>query len=460
MSAVNLLTPILNGGIQNVNFVNGRVLTAEDLTAERSANLQRQRLMGNCIGDGVAGGYEVTLSSKSVAYGQQVVHITAGVAINRSGDVLQLATDTDVVLAATLPTAPNNGGLFAVCQPPVAELSNPGIYVLTVLPASGYQGQAPVTQLGSNGVATSCSSRFATAGVQFRLSPVTLAGSGSGLQPTLYALANQIQTLLNTSAPTDTVAPLLSQLRNGLAHACFGTGQAAALAADPLTALDQSTPPEAFGIVEDQRASGLLTNCEVPLAIVYWSLQGIQFVDMWSVRRTLAAPSPATDWAPELSGRRQADGLAVLLQFQSQMEYLAASLGSDLLLSFQAANYFLFLPPAGLIVQSGFGPNGFVPAQFFGGRQIRGPYFIEGVRLRPLLLDSLRYTPIDLVNDKQMMWLYVIRENSQAVAANVTGAPRAAMVFTSGYVPYRAEPQFDLSHFNNANFAFVPAPAP
>ena len=45
MSAVSLLTPILNGGIQNVNFVNGRILTASDMTAERTANLQRQRLL-------------------------------------------------------------------------------------------------------------------------------------------------------------------------------------------------------------------------------------------------------------------------------------------------------------------------------------------------------------------------------------------------------------------------------
>ena len=53
MSAVSLLTPILTGGIQNVNFVNGRVLTAADMTAERTANLQRQRLLGTCIGAGV-----------------------------------------------------------------------------------------------------------------------------------------------------------------------------------------------------------------------------------------------------------------------------------------------------------------------------------------------------------------------------------------------------------------------
>ena len=236
MSAVNLLTPILSGGIQNINFVNGRVLTAEDMTAERTATLQRQRLMGKSVGDGVACGLEVTLSANSVAYGQQVVHITAGVAVNRNGDVMQLSSDTDVTLTATLPSVTVNG-LFAPCAPPQTLLTNPGVYVLTVLPASGYQGQAPVTQLNSAGVATSCSSRYQTAGVQFRLSLVTLASTGTGLQPTLYALANQIQAQLNTGAAAATLAPQLSQLQNGLAHACFGTDTLAAYAANPFAGL-------------------------------------------------------------------------------------------------------------------------------------------------------------------------------------------------------------------------------
>ena len=54
MSAVDLLTPILNGGIQNINFVNGTVLDGRELTGERKATLQRQRLIGKCVGDGVA----------------------------------------------------------------------------------------------------------------------------------------------------------------------------------------------------------------------------------------------------------------------------------------------------------------------------------------------------------------------------------------------------------------------
>src|SRR5947209_11795385 len=118
MSAVSLLTPILNGGIQNVNFVNGRILTASDMTAERTANLRRQRLLGSCVGDGVAYGLAVTLSSSSVPFGKQLVHVTAGAALNRNGDVLKLASDTGGTLTAPPPSAATDPGLFDPCAPP------------------------------------------------------------------------------------------------------------------------------------------------------------------------------------------------------------------------------------------------------------------------------------------------------------------------------------------------------
>jgi hypothetical protein len=458
MSAVSLLTPILNGGIQNVNFVNGRGLTAEDMTAERTANLQRQRLMGTSIGDGVAYGLEVTLSSSSVAYGQQVVHVTAGLAVNRNGDMLQLPSDTDITLTATLPAAAANGALFAPCQPPQTQLTNPGIYVLTVMPASGYQGSAPVTQLNSSGVATSCSSRFKTAGVQFRLSLVTLAGTGTGLQPTLYALGNQIQSQLNNNTSAASLAPSLSQFRNGLAYACFGVETLAAYAADPFAGLPQSSTLSSYGLTDDQRTAGLITDCEVPLALAYWSQQGIQFVDMWSVRRALTPPSAASDWSQQLSQRRSIDAFAAFVQFQAQIDDLIADVAPNTLSTAKVTDYFLFLPPAGVLPLSGFGSNGIGPAQFFAGRQTRGPFFIEGVKLEPVLRQSLACAPIDLATDQQMMWLYVIRENMQAASSSIVAAPTPAVVFTTGYMPYFAEPLFDLSHWNFANFGLIRVP--
>jgi hypothetical protein len=451
MNAVNLLTPILNGGIQNVNFVNGRVLAAEDLTAERAAALQRQRLMGKCVGDGVACGFEVTLSASSVAYGQQDVHVTAGVAVNRNGDVIQLASATDVTLAATLPSATVNG-LFAPCAPPQTQLTNPGVYILTVLPASGYQGQAPVTQLGSAGVATSCSSRYQTAGVQFRLSPVTLASTGSGLQPTLFALANTIQSQLNAGTAAAALAPQLSQLRNGLAHLCFGTDTLATYAANPFAGLPGDSTFDAYGLIDAQRAGKLITDCEVPLALAYWSQQGIQFLDMWSVRRPVVAASASEQW-PLFSGRRRwTEGLAMFLQFQAQVEDLLSASGSAALAAVTAAGYFYYLPPVGLLPIAYASPAaGFQYSQFFTKQTDRNPVFIEGAKLCSLLYDGFLYPAIDLTK-QEMLWLYQVRENQQMVDNNGASSASIYMIFTNGHIRFYGDPQYDLNYFDYANF--------
>jgi hypothetical protein len=451
MSAVTLLSPILNGGIQNVNFVNGRVLTAEDMTAERTATLQRQRLLGNCVGDGVHAGLEVTLSSSSVAYGQQTVHVTAGVAVNRNGDVMQLPSDTDLTLAATLPTAPTNGGLFKVCQPPQTQLTNPGIYVLTILPASGYQEQVPVAQLNSAGVANSCSSRFATAGVQFRLTLVSLTSTGSGLQPTLYALANQIQTQLNAGASAVTMTPLLSQFRNGLAHVCFGTEALAGYAANPFPPTSQDSPLDTYGLIDSLRTANLMTDCEVPLAIMYWSLQGIQFIDLWSVRRPVFAATASEFW-PVFGGRRRmVEGLAMFLQFQEQIAGLLSALGTAAL-SVAATEYFYYLPSAGFLPVGNVNPSaGFDYIEFFSNRTYRNPVFMEGARLDALFRAAFNYPPIDLSN-KEMLWVYQVRENQEAIDNNSTPAPPLYMVFTSGRVGFQGEAQYDLNYFNYANY--------
>lgn len=452
MSAVNLLTPILSGGIQNVNFVNGRVLAAEDMTAERTATLQRQRLMGNCIGDGVASGFEVTLSASSVAYGQQVVHITAGVAVNRNGDVMQLSSDTDVALTATLPSATVNG-LFAPCTPPQTQLTNPGVYVLTVLPASGYQGQAPVTQLNSAGVATSCSSRYKTSGVQFRLSLVTLASTGTGLQPTLYALANEIQAQLNTGTVTAAaLAPQLSQLQNGLAHACFGTDTLATYAANPFAGLPGASSFDTYGLIDAQRTAGLVTDCEVPLALAYWSQQGIQFIDTWSVRRPVIAADASEEW-PLFSGRRRwTEGLAMFQQFQDQLAGLLSTLGAAAISAVTAASYFYYLPAVGFLPIGNTNPAaGFQYLQFFNQRTYRNPVFIEGTEVDPLLHTAFLYPPIDL-GRQEMLWLYQVRENQQAIDSGGAVAPSAYLLFANGQIRFQGDTRYDLNYFNYANF--------
>ena len=461
MSAVSLLTPILNGGIQNVNFVNGRILTAADMTAERTANLQRQRLLGTSVGDGVDSGMEVTLSASSVPYGQQIVHVTAGLAVNRNGDALQLVADTDLMLTAPALAASTGAGLFVACQPPQTQLTNPGIYVLTVMPASGYQGSVPVTQLNSGGVGTICASQYATAGVQFRMVQVNLASTGTGLQQTLYALANQIQTQLNSGATAASLAPALSQFRNGLAHVFFGTGTLAGYAANPFPTSPEASPFDSYGMIDSLRTTGSITDCEVPLAVIYWTPGGIQFVDLWSVRRPVFPLFASEEW-PLFSGRRRAaEGLAMFLQFQDQIGGLAGSgLSAAELTSVVATDYFLYLPAVGLLPLAGTqSPMGFSYAEFFGNstypcsRTSEGlctPAFIEGAKLDRLVSMSFIYPPVDL-SSQEMVWLYWVRENMEPAAGQASSA-QPYLIFTNGHIAYQGNAQFDLNYWDYANF--------
>ena len=457
MSSVNLLSPVLDGGIQNVNFVNGRVLSADDLTAERRANLQRQRYLGQCVGDGVDSGLAVKISASSSPFGQQVVTVTAGLALNRNGEVLYLGSDTDVTLAAAPQVGPVNGGLFAPCTPPQTQLSNPGIYILTVMPASGFQGQVPIVQLNSTGVAASCGSAFATAGVQFRLLQITLDTAGSPLQASLFQLANQIQSQLANNASQLSVTPALSQLRNGLAYACFGTEQVEQYASNPLDFLSQTSPFTSYGVVDQSRTAGLLTDCEVPLALLYWTPAGIQFVDMWSVRRRITR-EPVTRKLPLLEGdRRVSEAEAMLLQFEDHMQSLLA--GPSALNTISADNYFLFLPAAGMVEVTGNGIDpvktnaqltGFDLPTFFGRHASKDIATTNGNLLRDLFQDALCHEPIQLATAGKIQ-LYLVWENLQAVNAGSTTA--LACVFADGSLRYRGVARFGTAKWSLSRFA-------
>jgi hypothetical protein len=443
MSSIGLLTPILNGGIQNVNFVSGRVLTASDLTAERTANLQRQRLLGTCVGSGVANGLEVTLSASSVPYGQQVVHVTAGLAVNLNGDLLQLPNDTDVTLTAPTQTTAANAGLFAVCEPPRTQLTNPGIYVLTIMPASGYQGQVPVTQLNSGGVGTSCTSQYATAGVQFRLVQITLTSSGSGLQPTLYLLANQIQSELNNNASAASVASALSQLQNGLAYACFGIEQLEAYPATPFEFVSQTA---SYGLIDQARNLGLLTACEIPIALLFWTPAGVQFLDLWSVRRRLTQSAITPHW-PLLEGdRRRSEAEAMLLQFEDHVQSLLSS--STNISSVAVDSYFLYLPPAGILPVTSDGisivtgtpsTNAFDMPTFFAAHASKDIATTDGDLVREIFTTALDYEPMLLAQTGEMQ-LYVIWENVQYVNSNANA--QLALVFASPAMRYQGVARF------------------
>jgi hypothetical protein len=453
MSLVNLQQAILDGGINNANFSNGTLLTAESLTTERQANLARLSLLGTCLGAGVCEGLEVTLSNQSAAYAQQIVHVAAGIGINKKGELVQLPADTDVALVPAAPTTTSpSAGLFVVCTPPQTVLTNPGIYILTILPASGYQGQIPVVQLNSGGVATQCSSRYATQGVQFRLLPVILGTNSTGLRGTLVQLANQIQAQLDQNVDPATIAPALSQFRNGLAHVCFGTEELAQYPANPLAYLSQnSSALTEYGLLDELSDAGQLTDCEIPLAIMYWARSGIQFIDLWSVRRPVFAPPASTVWAPAASPRRLAEGMAIFLQFQGQLDDLMSEV--NLIAAMVANQFFLYLPPIGLLPISGVGSSTGVNYQtFLDGNTYRQPEFVEGARLSDLVREAFLYPPVNL-SDKVMVWLYWVRENMQTINTGSSTVPDAYMVFASGHVPNYGYPQYDVNRWDYSTYA-------
>lgn len=100
MNSAELLELVLEGGILNTHFFNGRFLTAEDLETEQQANRLQHRQLGQAAGKGVVYGMEVRLSSGGDEGEAPTVSVTRGLALNRKGYALSLADDVEVALVA------------------------------------------------------------------------------------------------------------------------------------------------------------------------------------------------------------------------------------------------------------------------------------------------------------------------------------------------------------------------
>ncbi|HEY0150551.1 MAG TPA: hypothetical protein VGB92_01055 [Longimicrobium sp.] len=463
MDATDLLEPVLTNGIRLNNFFNGRILTAEDLRAEQQAVRGRDRQLAHALGEGVAHGLEVAAAGE--VGGAPVLSIQPGLAFNRDGDAVALGRPVELRLVSVEEEAAAEGGVFAVCKPrrvPL-ELTNVGLYVLTASPASALsEERAPMAELGSEGVAGSCASRWALEGARFSVAPLPLAPAGE--EPT--ALALELAALVHTveervdlvrrggASDTPTVraalAQGLSKLRNCAAYLCFGVERLARQRAAPFPLAGGFRDPE-YGAVDGMRARGGLASCEIPLALFYLSKRGIEWVDAWAVRRPVV-PARGAGTLPLLHGpRRHAEAVAMLLQFEQHAADLMAPGGSTPASAVRAGDFFRYLPPAGLLPLRGRGvAAGFDRAAFFGNRTVNGPTWLEGARVEPLLDDALRYPPIDLAR-REMLWLYTIRENAPTQGAGAAAQPY--LVFANGHVPYRAFAQMDLARWDFSNYA-------
>jgi hypothetical protein len=130
MSTIDLLTPILDRDLTFTNYFNGRLLTAKDLKNDQEANKARSRQIGQALGEGIAFGLEVrkskdtTSTEKNPDKPSYTVIVSAGEAVTRFGEVLNLPDDTSVAIVAEKEKTAEKDGFFSACLPPIRQQSS------------------------------------------------------------------------------------------------------------------------------------------------------------------------------------------------------------------------------------------------------------------------------------------------------------------------------------------------
>lgn len=392
--------PILEDGVRFVNFFEGRILTGRDLTDEQAADRAQRLRLGRAVGAGVISGLEVTRDAASDGGGgagggaggaaAPVVSVAPGLAVTAEGEALELRSSRTVALARAAEAADAaSNDLFGPCagQAPGSALpAGVGLYLLTLGPASGFQEEAPMAGIGAAeaGVGTGCGKRYATRGVAFRLIRVDQALAAGG-----GALAAEIAGLM-----TRTDLPGRSRLRNLAANALHGTGARDGFARDPFATLAAGGGSSwaARGLLDALREGDapLLAPCEVPLALIHWTLAGIGFVDAPAARLRPGADPLAQPWPLVHAARAEAQSEALRAQFQAQHAWLTAALPAN---AFQSAlRDYRFLPATGLVPS--FGAD-----SFFQGIPIEGPTTIPAARMLAVLEAGRACPAIDLMAD-------------------------------------------------------------
>ncbi len=408
---------ILSGGsIRSPYYFNGRLLSAEDLSAEHAATVARERGIARAIGSGVSYGLDVRLD-ESVSPPAAQVTVSRGLAINRCGETVELCDDATLLLekpSGALLSRRDSAFTPCLPVPPGGGPSRAGAYVLTLFPSEKREGRAPVAGLG-NEIAT-CNARQIANGVQFRLVEI----------PT-------------TGIPSD------SFLRNRLALRCLGLTEVPIFnhLMNPV-----AYPPTDYGLFGTLGA-GRLVDSEVPIALVYWSAPGsLEFIDRWAVRRRVTRPSAGSGWTYYTDDRRQAEAEAQFQQFQEHLEDVRINAADPA--TVRAADFLEVLPPVGFLAAGGtMTPAGFDPRIFFGAATTGDIAMLDALDVRSLVQESFGHEPVSLSSGARLQ-LYVTRESFEASASN-PDLP-ATVVYASPSLTYRGKARFDVARFNHAYF--------
>lgn len=391
MDTITLDAPFVSEGRAHIAFWNGRILTAEDLADEQLANHRGRRQLGRVIGPGIAEGLVVR---RLDTIGQ--VEVSAGIALDGSGQVIELPLDVAVSLVVAPETA-HGDGLFTVCQPVVSNSpTGTGAYLLVIRPATEHRSSAAGVPAFGNGIATECGPKYTVDGVSFRLvrlDPADLAqklGHDEADVETLGDIATA------TSSPV---------VRNVLAHVLLDTWTTAVRALDPFGGDPDEIEAGAIALLR----TGALLACEVPLALLTWSYTGVGFVDNWSVRRPPSNEAAFSRVQVVGSARNVHVGRASFSQFQEHLSAIVASSTAAQRAAFEIADRFRHLPAAGLIPIGRAGRPGFSP-DVFGDLVVRGPATIDPARVGALVEESFRHAAIDVASG-ELIHLYTVNQS-------------------------------------------------
>lgn len=402
-----LLSPIFDERAPNVNFFEGRLLTARDLREQSSTHRLRREQLGRAIGAGIVEGFAVTIPDEP----GPVLQVAEGIALNGLGQILTLTETTNVALTR-LGEVPEDAGQFRDCEPRTvsAELVGFGVYVLVASPASGFSEFAPMVELGDAGVAKGCGRRYALDGIQFRLVQLPLRD---------FPDISAAQADLDGAAPAQ-IAAATSRLRNVVADAFL---RPAASAHNRRRIRTEG--PIVFAPTSDAIAKltelGAIEPCDVPLAALFWDDTEVRFVDLWSARRLARwLPDPETlSLLPDYGYER-------LLQFQVQLDKIVSAAANPHTLRVDA--YFRFLPPVAYFPASDNGSSfGLPPLQFFSGYVGENVGRLPAGQLTQLLRQSFGVEAIDLDTDP-FIQLFAIDQNVAAIGDGDANQKLAVLV--------------------------------
>jgi hypothetical protein len=452
MSFKALLEPVIENGIKNTNYFEGRLLSSKDLTEQEAANKHHRQQLGQILGHGVVEGLEVSIENAGVGAADPLVRINKGMAITLEGEIIELPIDyIDIQLSRTLESVDPNLTGFKDCTKLPSETlvpSGAGLYILVMSPANAYKEYAPKSGLQKKGIAQNCGRAYVVEGVQFRLVKFDPTLMPDISDATRLLLSGD---LLSASNPVD-LSNLegLSMMRNLVAHICFGTEAAIEKAKAPNI---NSKNTSGFGLDALLGLDEGLSNCDTPLALIYWNLNGLEFIDNWAVKRKASHRDILPYGIPSFTRNSYARAEENRLQFQEHLAFLEKKVSN--LDKFNVIDYFRYIPAIGYLpVNNAGNTKDFSENGFFKHLSVRGSVFIEAARLVSVTRVAMAFWPIDLESG-EFIWLYRTRENAQESDKKISGQMQEYIIFTSGHTTYAGNARFDLAKWDYSNFGFI-----